>query len=135
MLGLALGALAMHAAASAAVAAPAVVHGWPVPAPAGSVHPGPEGGVVVIGAVGDALAVAVAAHRPGGGLRWAAVHTPGCGNCDCGPQVESLQPDGTYGLIGVTGDDSWAVDGGGHIVAGCTGTVQADGTCISVTGR
>jgi hypothetical protein len=102
-----------------------------VPAVAGVVQPGPQpGGAVVIGTVD--LDSAVIAYRADGRRQWASVRTPGCGNCDDGPQARRLQPDGTYGPIGPEGDDTWAVDPQGRIVQACTGVVLADGTCIQV---
>jgi outer membrane protein assembly factor BamB len=116
------------AAAAPAAAAPGPLPGWPVVTPAGTVHRGPDGGVVVISR--DGFDFRASAFRPNGTRRWRSDRTAGCGNCDEGPQPERLQPDGTYGPIGPEGDDVWAVDPLGRIVPGCSGAVEPDGTCI-----
>ena len=67
--------------------------------------------------------------------RWVNVRRAGCGNCDLGTQPVRLQADGTFGPIGVIGDDYWAVDQAGREVRGCSGAVLADGTCILVQTR
>jgi hypothetical protein len=114
-------------------AAPAVLPGWPVPAPAGAVFPGPRAGeAVVIGATGGERVVA--AYGVDERRRWLSMKRPDFGNCDDGSQPERLQPDGTYGPIGVEGDDYWAVDRDGRFARGCTGAVLPDGTCIAVEG-
>ena len=113
-------------AASAVAASPRVVAGWPRTVAAGTVHQGPGGGLVVI-SIGDATleqgAQTVSAFRRDGRRLWSARRAPGCGNCDDGPQPEALQADGTYGPIGIEGDDFWAVDPRGRIVTGCAGVV------------
>jgi hypothetical protein len=120
-------------AASAVAASPRVVAGWPRNVAAGTVHQGPGGGLVVI-SIGDATleqgAQTVSAFRRDGRRLWSARRAPGCGNCDDGPQPEALQADGTYGPIGVEGDDFWAVDPRGRIVTGCAGVVYPDGACV-----
>lgn len=121
---------------TAAAGAPRVVTGWPVVAAAGSVHPGPGGGPVLIAegfsgfGEGNQIVSSVAAFERNGRRRWLSAYEPGCGNCDGGPQVPGLLADGTYGPIGVEGDDFWGVDQRGVRVAGCAGAVLADGTCI-----
>ncbi len=122
---------AVAVTATAAPAKPATLRGWPQNAPAGTVLQGPRGGAVVVGQ--DAFTYAAAAYRRDGRRLWRSVRTAGCGNCDDGPQPIALQADGTYGPIGPEGDDIWAVDGLGRVIAGCAGVVFADGTCI--TGR
>ena len=72
----------------------------------------------------------VSAYRRDGRRLWSARRAPGCGNCDDGPQPAVLQADGTYGPIGVEGDDFWAVDARGRIVTGCAGVVYPDGACV-----
>jgi hypothetical protein len=120
-------------AASAVAAPPRVVAGWPRNVAAGTVHQGPGGGLVVI-SIGDVTlelgAQTVSAFRRDGRRLWSARRAPGCGNCDDGPQPASLQADGTYGPIGVEGDDFWAVDARGRIVTGCAGVVYPDGACV-----
>ncbi len=115
-----------------AATATRVLPGWPKRVAAGSVHQGPGGGVVVV-SIGDSTAdgfpYVVSAFRRDGRRLWTNRRVPGCGNCDDGPQPEALQADGTYGPIGVEGDDFWAVDRRGRRVAGCSGAVAADGTC------
>jgi outer membrane protein assembly factor BamB len=116
--------LAAHAAAAVRVAP-----GWPRAAPSGTVLQGPDGGVVVVSF--EALHSEVRAYRRDGHLWWRNDGRFGCGNCDDGPQPEALQPDGTYGPIGVEGDDFWAVDARGRRVDGCAGVVGADGSCVT----
>jgi len=120
-------------AAGAVAVSPRVVAGWPRNVPAGTVHQGPGGGLVVI-SIGDVTleqgAQTVSAFRRDGRRLWSARRAPGCGNCDDGPQPAVLQADGTYGPIGVEGDDFWAVDARGRIVTGCVGVVYADGACV-----
>ena len=53
-------------------------------------------------------------------------------NRDEGLQPARRQADGTYGLIGVTGDDYWSVSQAGRRVPGCSGAVLPDGTCIAI---
>lgn len=114
-----------------AAAAPAVMPGWPVPAPVGQVLPRPAGGVVVVGGtfIGAGPAPAVAAYRTDGRRRWLNSRLPGCGNCD-GGQEARLNPDGTHGPIGPTGDDYWNVDSEGRETPGCAGVVVTGGDCI-----
>lgn len=130
------GAVAMMAATASG--APRVMPGWPVAAPAGAVHHGPGGGVVVTGSdiadgslSGTDIAFGAAAYRLNGTRRWINLKTANCGNCDEGPQVAQRHPDGTYGPIGVEGDDYWAIDQAGIRVPGCAGVVLADATCIA----
>jgi outer membrane protein assembly factor BamB len=121
-------------AAAAASGAPRVVPGWPVVAPSGDVFPGPGGGAVVIGATEDADVTtyyAASALRPNGKLLWRNVRVLDCGNCDFGQTPTALQPDGTYGPIGATGDDFWAVTRTGRRVDGCADVTLANGTCIA----
>ncbi len=113
------------------MAAPATLRGWPKNTPAGPLMQGPQGGVVVVAQ--DAFTYTAAAYRRDGRRLWNTVRTAGCGNCDEGPQPVALQSNGTYGPIGPEGDDIWALNSGGHVVAGCAGVVFADGTCL--TGR
>lgn len=121
-------------AASAGAASPRVVAGWPRSVGGGTVLPGPAGGIVVV-SIGDTTGVneipyVTAALRRDGRRLWTDRRVPDCGNCDDGPQPEALQPDGTYGPIGVEGDDFWAIDRRGREVLGCSGAVAADGTCF-----
>ncbi|WP_217921621.1 hypothetical protein [Miltoncostaea oceani] len=133
--------LAASVAAAAAPPSPPTAAGWPKTVPAGTVHQGPGGGVVVVSGGlfgrGEHYPNAATAFRRDGRRLWAHRHPdPACGNCDYGLQAVVLNPDGTYGPLGVTGDTSWAVDPRGREVRSCTGVViDADGTCISVTGR
>ena len=115
-------------AAATASAAVTVAPGWPRAVPGGTVHAGPGGGVVVVTDL--ARSATVRAFTIRGQRLWRQSSTFGCGNCDDGPQPEALQPDGTYGPIGVEGDDSWAVDARGRRVAGCVGVVSPDGGCV-----
>lgn len=117
-----------------ASATPAVTPGWPVPAPVGTVLPGPAGGLVVI-AGGGGQQHTVSAFRRDGVLRWTAARLAECGNCDDGPQPLLRHPDGTVGPVGHTGDDYWAVDGRGRIVRGCAGPVDPGGGCIEGDGN
>ncbi len=132
MLTVLLLALLPVAPASAAPPSATTVPGWPRAIPAGTVLPGPGGGVVVVWR-GEA-GVTVRAFARDGRRLWSTTRDPDCGNCDDGPQPEALQPDGTYGPIGDEGDDSWAVDARGRIVEGCTGVVSADGACVAGAG-
>ncbi|MDX6554044.1 MAG: PQQ-like domain [Miltoncostaeaceae bacterium] len=119
-------------AAGSAAGAPLALPGWPVLAPAGSVHPGPTpGGAVVVGVGTPGEDFVVEAHRRDGRRLWRSARTPGCGNCDGGFEPVQRQPDGTYGPIGYTGDDYWSVNSAGAIVRGCAGVVLPDGTCIA----
>ncbi len=128
-------ALALACAAPCA-AAPTAVHGWPVRAPAGSVHQGPGGGAVVVNqSAFDAFEYTVSAYRLDGRRRWVNRKRASCGNCDEGPQPARRQADGTYGLIGVAGDDFWSVTQAGRRVRGCAGAVLPDGTCIATQSR
>ena len=121
------------ACAAPCAAAPTAVHGWPVRVPAGSVHQGPEGGAVVVNSSAfDPFEYTVSAYRLDGRRRWVNRERAGCGNCDEGLQPARRQADGTYGLIGVTGDDFWSVSQTGRTVGGCTGAVLPDGTCIAI---
>ncbi|MGE0026925.1 MAG: PQQ-binding-like beta-propeller repeat protein [Thermoleophilia bacterium] len=120
------------ALAGQAVAAIPTAPGWPRTAPGGELLPGPDGGIVVVTTV--ARSATTRAWTIRGGLRWVQRSTFGCGNCDDGPQPEALQPDGTYGPIGVEGDDAWAVDRQGRRVLGCSGVVFPDGGCVSAPG-
>ena len=117
--------------AASAVAGPPTLRGWPQNAPAGPLMQGPQGGVVVVAQ--DGFTYTGAAYRRDGRRLWSTVRTASCGNCDEGPQPVALQADGVYGPIGPEGDDVWALDAAGHVVAGCPGAVFADGTCV--TGR
>lgn len=124
-------ALALACAAPCA-AAPTAADGWPVRAPAGSVHQGPGGGAVVVNqGVLDAFEYTVSAYRLDGRRPWVNRKRASCGNCDEGLQPARRQADGTYGLIGVTGDDYWSVTQAGRRVRGCTGAVLPDGPCIA----
>ncbi len=125
-------AVALLVGVAPCAAAPTVVRGWPVSAPAGSVHQGPGGGAVVISSSALELnEYTVEAYRLDGRRRWVNTARAGCGNCDEGLQPARRQADGTYGLIGVTGDDYWSVSQAGRRVGGCTGAVLPDGTCIA----
>lgn len=120
--------------AAVGAAMPTAVNGWPVRAPAGSVHLGPGGGAVVASqSAVERFVYTVAAYRLDARRRWVNRRRASCGNCDPGPQPVRRQADGTYGLIGVTGDDFWSVSQAGRTVRGCTGAVLPDGTCISET--
>ena len=103
------------------------VAGWPIPAPPGPVEVNPGQGPVVLGDF-------TYATRLDGHLLWRAGRTPNCGNCDPGRQSPTRQHDGSYGPIGVTGDDFWAVSPAGAIVAGCAGAAFTDGTCVQTPG-
>ena len=120
--------LAACAGPAAAATPPRPLPGWPVDTPAGTVHRGPDRGVVVISR--DGFDFAVTAFRRDGRRLWRSARRASCGNCDEGPQREALQPDGTYGPIGPEGDDIWAVDRRGRVVPGCSGAVSADGSCV-----
>lgn len=126
-LAAALAGLLLLAAGQAAAAIP-VAPGWPRTAPGGELLPGPDGGVVVVTNV--ARSATTRAFTAKAALRWVQRSTFGCGNCDDGPQPEALQPDGTYGPIGVEGDDYWAVTADGRRVRGCAGVVSPDGGCV-----
>ena len=116
--------------------APTVLPGWPVRAAPGPVLQGPGGGPVVVNqGLVEAFRYTVAAYRLDGRRRWVNARTAGCGNCDEGPQPVRRQADGTFGPIGVIGDDYWAVDQAGREVPGCAGVVLPDGTCIAVESR
>ncbi|HMN97802.1 MAG TPA: PQQ-binding-like beta-propeller repeat protein [Miltoncostaeaceae bacterium] len=117
--------------AGSASAAVRVAPGWPRAVPAGPVLQGPGGGVVVVSTV--ARSATVRAFTVRGARLWRQSSVFGCGNCDDGPQPEALQPDGTYGPIGVEGDDFWAVDARGRRVRGCAGVVFADGGCVTAS--
>ena len=113
-------------------ASPTVIPGWPVPAAAGTVHLGPEGGPVVISDLaGFQTTSSVAAFGRTGSLRWLNVRSWDCGNCDNGPQIAELQPDGTFGPLGPEGDGPWAVAPDGSTVGTCTGVTLPDRTCIA----
>jgi outer membrane protein assembly factor BamB len=121
------------ACAAPCAAAPTVMPGWPLPAAPGPVLQGPGPGAVVVSAsLIDPNRFTVTAYRPNATRRWVNVRRAGCGNCDFGTQPVRRQADGTYGPIGVIGDDFWAVDQAGRTVGGCSGAVLPDGTCISV---
>lgn len=119
-------------AAGQAAAAVTPAPGWPRQAPGGELLPGPDGGVVLVTTGPESAATRAFTAR--GTLRWVQRSTFGCGNCDEGPQPEALQPDGTYGPIGVEGDDFWAVARQGRRVPGCAGVVFPDGGCVSAPG-
>lgn len=119
---------AVAPAAAAATRAPLVMPGWPKPAAAGQLFPGPGGGVVALSNV--ALHEVAAAYDVSGRLLWANQRQPGCGNCVSGRLRPQLWPDGTYGPLGATGSDYWAVDQHGRRLAGCKGPVLADGACL-----
>jgi hypothetical protein len=86
------------------------------------VHQGPGGGAVVVNqGVLDAFEYTVSAYRLDGRRRWVNRKRASCGNCDEGLQPARPQADGTYGLIGVTGDDYWSVTQAGRRARGCTG--------------
>jgi hypothetical protein len=123
-------AVAVLLLASAVHAAAAIPRapGWPRATPGGELLPGPDGGVVVVTTV--ARSATTRAFTATAALRWVQRSTFGCGNCDDGPQPATLQPDGTYGPIGVEGDDYWAVDARGLRVAGCAGVASPDGGCL-----
>jgi hypothetical protein len=127
----AVAALLLAFAGHAAAAVP-VAPGWPRTAPGGELLPGPDGGVVVVTTV--ARGATTRAFTARAALRWVQRSTFGCGNCDDGPQPEILQPDGTYGPIGVEGDDYWAVTANGLRVRGCAGVVSPDGGCVAAPG-
>jgi len=115
--------------AAAAPPAPSVMPGWPRPAASGRLFPGPGGGVVALSNV--SLHEIAAAYDRSGRLLWANQRQPGCGNCVSGTQRPQLWSDGTYGPIGPTGSDFWAVDRLGRTVTGCKGPVLADGACLT----
>lgn len=121
--------LAAAAPGVAAAATPAVLPGWPVPGIEGELSPGPSAGVVEIRNPGVEEADVVA-RAADGRILWRNRSAVACGNCDSMGAPTRLQPDGTYGPLGATGDDYWAVDRRGARVAGCTGAVLADGTCV-----
>jgi outer membrane protein assembly factor BamB len=104
-----------------------------VEAPAGTVHRGPGGGVVVISSDQDRGTV-TAFRRDGRGL-WRTSRPLDCGNCDFGEQPRRRQPDDTYGPIGADAHAVWAVDRRGRIVPGCLGAVAPDGTCVLAESR
>lgn len=123
-------------AAGAAGAEPPVVQSWSVDPPAYALMPGPGSGVVsVAGDAGAARAYRTTAFRVDGRRLWERTRQAGCGNCDDGPHPLRLQPDGTYGPIGFTGDDAWAYDRAGREAPACAGAVAADGTCAQAFGR
>ena len=107
-----------------ALSTPAVVAGWPVPAPAGQVHAAPGGQPLVISGSNAYL------FSSQGISIWSALRTPSCGNCDESPAAPNVQPDGTYGPFGAPGD-FWALDPTGQFIAACVGVVLSDGTCIA----
>ena len=124
------------ACAAPCAASPTVVKGWPLSAAPGPVLQGPGPGAVVVStSLIDPNRFTVTAYRPNATRRWVNVRRAGCGNCDLGTQPVWLQADGTFGPIGVIGDDYWAVDQAGREVGGCSGAVLADGTCISARTR
>ncbi len=128
---------AIGSVATASAATPSVVPGWPVAAGTGSLHAGPGGGGVVVvsdGFSGDddpGPISTAAAFRLTGVRRWINTTRWGCGNCDDGLQPPERQPDGSYGPIGPDGDGIWAITSAGARVAGCSGVLLTDGTCIS----
>lgn len=115
-----------------ATAAPSVEKGWPRVAPPGFVVSDVRGGAVFSGShtAQEELSIATVALTRRGATRWTVDRMPACGNCDGYAQI-AAQPDRTFGPIGFTGDDFWAVTGTGEVVDGCTGEVLPDGTCIS----
>ena len=125
------------ACAAPCAAPPTVLPGWPVRAAPGPGAPGAGGRARSSSTTGlvDAFRYTVAAYRLDGRRRWVNARTAGCGNCDEGTQPVRRQADGTFGPIGVIGDDYWAVDQAGREVRGCAGVVLPDGTCIAVESR
>lgn len=111
------------AAAQAAVPSPAVVPGWPVKAPAGTVLRGPDRGVALVASAG--VPPTVRAYRHDGRLRWRTTRPLTCGTCRDTSQPPRLQPDGTYGPLPM--DPPWAVDARGRQVRACDGVVYPDG--------
>lgn len=115
-----------------AEAAPRTLPGWPVAAPAGSVHQGPGGGPLVVGTDVLEFQDVVVAFERNGRQRWVLSRKWPCGNCEPRTRhVERLQPDLTYGPIGPESGSVFAVDRAGRRVLGCDGVVEPDGTCIS----
>lgn len=127
-----LAALALGAGAATA-ATPQPLPGWPRAVPAGPILDGPQSGTsVTVVAQDGANRFTVSAYRADGRRLWRNRRTAGCGNCNDGPQPERRWPDGTYGPIGVEGDDFWSLDRAGRLLRpGCSGVVLADGTCFS----
>lgn len=126
----------LGAAATAAAAEPAVVQSWSVERPAYALMPDPGGGAVAVGGVAAApRTYRATAFRVDGRRLWQRTRRAGCGSCDGGPHPLRLQPDGTYGPIGPTGDDAWAYDRAGREVPACAGAVAADGSCATGFGR
>ncbi len=125
------------ACAAPCIAAPTAVHGWPVRAPAGSVHQGPGGGAVVVnrGPPGRVRVhgLGVPARRPAPvgqpaarglrQLRRRARSRPGA------------RPTAPTASSASTGDDYWSVNQAGRRVRGCAGAVLPDGTCIATQFR
>ncbi len=120
-----------------ASAAPAVVPGWPVGAPAGTVHAGPGGGVTVIAdtieAVEDPL-TGVFAFGSNGRPRWRQLIGCSLGpDCQIPAAAPGLLPDGSFGPIVHTDGPAGVAPTGAAIDPGCGGAPLADGTCVSAT--
>ena len=80
--------------ASASAATTSVLPGWPVKVGAGTVLPGPGGGVVVVAAGADTLdgtPATVSAFRRNGRRLWSTGRVPGCGNCVDGPARQGVR--------------------------------------------
>lgn len=117
------------AGSAGAATAPRTLPGWPRSVPAGTLLPGPGGGVVSVASIGNDGDYLVAAYRRDGRRLWGYLRGKECGNCSQGAQAPGLQANGTYGPIGW--GRLWAVDARGREVPGCAGVVLADSTCIT----
>lgn len=131
MLGVAL-CLALGAPAVATPPHARVAPGWPVMSngPSAALVPLPTGGVVQISPEPTAGAsFQQTAFTSSGDVLWNTFDSAGCGNCD-GGAYPRVQADGTIGPVGYLGDGFWSLDSDGRRIAGCTGTVRADTTCV-----
>ncbi len=124
--------------ASAAAPSATVVPGWPKALDAGTVLPGPQGGVVLVSphyvhhyADGQS-SYSVRAFRPDGRRLWAVSRPAGCavGIVCFGGRPPVRQADGTYAPIGYAFGPLWAVNGAGSVVQPCLGVVLGDGSCV-----
>lgn len=122
-------------AAGPAIASPQVMPGWPVGAPAGTVHAGPGGGVTVIAetieGIEDPVTGAFAFTRAGRRLWQRLV------GCNLGPECQQpavapgLQRDGSYGPV-VFDKGPVSVGPAGQLIdPGCGGALLGNGTCVS----